>query len=84
MVRGECPPRPRAAGLTEAVCYSQEYVEVIRLLAIDGDPIGLDPAASIAAMNQQLALTWSVVECHRAHETTATGGAVARPIVHVL
>jgi len=84
MVRGECPPRPRAAGLTEAVCYSQECVEVVWLLAIDGDPIGLDPAASIAAMDYQLALTWSVVECHRAHETTATGGAVAWPIVHVL
>jgi hypothetical protein len=35
-------------------------------------------------MDQQLALTGPVVEFHRAHEATATGGPVARLCVHVL
>ena len=49
-----------------------------------GDPVGLDPAASIAAMDQQLALTGPVVEFHRAHDATATGGPVTRLCVHML
>lgn len=83
-LRGRVAVDSRPPCLAEAVCYAQKCVEVVGLLAVARDPIRLDMAASIAAMDEHVALAGPVVECHRAHEASATGGPVAWLTVHVL